>query len=47
MVKNLDRRIGAAEVDVREFDALKTAVDSIRRRALRRAARPRAGSTPR
>ena len=28
MVKNLDRRIVTAEVDVRDFDALKTAVDS-------------------
>ena len=28
MVKNLDRRIGTAEVDVRDYDALKTAVDS-------------------
>ena len=28
MVKNLDRRIVTAEVDVRDFDALKAAVDS-------------------
>jgi (+)-trans-carveol dehydrogenase len=28
MVKNLDRRIVTAEVDVRDFDALKSAVDS-------------------
>jgi (+)-trans-carveol dehydrogenase len=28
MVKNLDRRIVTAQVDVRDFDALKTAVDS-------------------